>query len=276
MDYAARMRFRQHLARSEADYRIGHVGSVEFFTSRCAFGDSSMVVSRFPIRGDRTGPDFVLVHGIGVSARSYGPTAVALAEHGDVYLVDLPGYGRSPRPRKGFGIADHARILGRFLEQTGLDHPVVVGHSMGTQVVVQLAADFPAEVDHIGLIAPVIHPEARSLPRAASLLLRDGLREPPLVTAMAVNDYLFRAGIPYMIEQTPHLMRAEVEKVARHVPAKTLVICGEDDVIVPVHWGRELADLFDHGWFVTVPGPHVAMFSAPELIARYLDEHAHR
>lgn len=270
------MSTRRHLARSEDQYRVGHVGEVDFFTSRCAFGDSSMVVSRFGLRGDRTGPDFVLVHGIGVSARSYGPTAVELAAHGDVYLVDLPGYGRSPRPDRDMTIADHARVLGQFLELKNLDHPVVVGHSMGTQVVVQLAADFPDQVDHIGLIAPVIFPDGRSLVRAAGLLLQDGLREPPLVTAMAMQDYLFRAGIGYMIQQTPHLIGAEIERLARDVSAETLLICGDRDPIVPLDWGRELAGLFERGRFVTVPGPHVAMFSAPELIAIYLDEHAHR
>lgn len=269
------MRIRQLLRRRVTE-RVGHIGEIEFFTTEFVGEDAAMVVSRFPIRADRTGPDFVLVHGIGVSSRTYGPTAAALAEHGDVYLVDLPGYGHAPRPSKDMTIAGHARVLGEFLEAVQLDHPVVVGHSMGTQVVAQLAADFPDQVDHIALIAPVIVPSARSLPKAAALLFRDGLREPPLVTAIAFNDYLFRAGIPYMIEQTPHLIGADLDGVAARVEAKTLVIAGERDPIVPQAWARELAARFRHGWFATVPGPHVSMFTAPERIAAILDEHAHR
>ena len=214
-----------------------------------------MVAYRFPGAADRDGPDFVLVHGIGVSARSYGPTAAALARHGDVHLVDLPGYGRSPRPDVDMGIGDHARVLGDYLADRDLDHPVLVGHSMGTQVVVQLAAEEPGLVDHIVLIAPVIAPEARSLRRAAGLLLRNGVREPPWVTLLAVNDYLFRAGIRYMAQQTPHLLGHEIERLAGRVQAKTLVICGENDPIVPLEWGRTLALAVPHGWFATVPGP---------------------
>jgi pimeloyl-ACP methyl ester carboxylesterase len=257
-------------------YRRRHVGTVDFFTSRYGHGDASMMVYRFGCTGERNGPDFVLVHGIGVSARSYGPTAAALAEHGDVYLVDLPGYGRSPRPDGDMSIADHARVVADFLADRQLDHPVLVGHSMGTQVVVEVAADFPDLLDHIALIAPVLDPDARKLLKAARLLARNGLREPPAVTLIAINDYLFRAGVGYMIQQTPHLLGMQLEDLTSRVSAKTLVICGERDPIVPLEWGRYLADSFAEGWFVTVPGPHATMFAAPELIAGHLDHHAHR
>ena len=266
----------RHTARDEVTYRGRHVGKVDYFTSRYSHGDTSMVVYRFGCVGERDGPDFVLVHGIGVSARSYGPTAAALAERGDVYLIDLPGYGRSPRPDRDLTIAGHAEVVGDFLTDRQLDHPVVVGHSMGTQVVVEMAAAYPDQLDHIALIAPVIVPSARSVPKVAGLFLRNAVKEPPWVSLIAINDYLFRAGVPYMLEQTPHLIGARMEETAARVDAKTLVICGEADPIVPLEWGRELAGRFEHGWFTTVPGPHATMFAAPETIAGKLDEHARR
>lgn len=271
------MATRRHLSRDEVTYRKKYVGTVEYHTSRTGFGDASMVAYRFDCQvPEKTGPDFVLVHGIGVSARSYGPTAVELANHGDVHLLDLPGYGRSPRPDRDISIADHARLVGQYLTDKKLDHPVVVGHSMGTQVVAEMAADFPDQVDHLVLIAPVVVPDARSLLKLAGLLLRDSLKEPPAVSLMAVYDYLFRAGVPYMIEQTPHLLGADMEAMAERVEAKTLVICGRDDPIVPLEWAIQLTARFRQGWFVTVPGPHATMFSAPDVIAGLIDTHAHR
>lgn len=268
---------RRHAPRDEVTYKKKYVGTVEYHTSRAGYGDASMVAYRFGCQvPEKTGPDFVLVHGIGVSARSYGPTAVELANHGDVHLLDLPGYGRSPRPSRDMTIEDHARIVGRYLIEKDLDHPVVVGHSMGTQVVAEMAADFPDQLDHIVLIAPVVVPDARSLPKVAGLLLRNGLKEPPQVSALAIYDYFFRAGVPYMIQQTPHLLGMEMEATAARVQAKTLVICGRDDPIVPLDWASQLTGRFQHGWFATVPGPHATMFAAPEKIAGLIDEHAHR
>ena len=198
----------------------------------------------------------------------------ALAARGEVHLLDLPGYGRSPRPDREFSIADHAATVARYLADRGLDHPVVVGHSMGTQVAAQLAADFPDLVDRVVLIGPVVVPTARSLPKLAGLLLRDGLREPLRVTALAVHDYLFRAGVPYMIEQTPHMMHADLDAIAERVDAKALVLRGSDDPVVPHDWAFRLSGRFRQGWYVTVPGPHASMFAAPERIAGLIDEHA--
>lgn len=271
------MSSRRHRSRDEVVYKGHYVGSVEYHTSRVGYGDASLVVYRFGCQvPEKTGPDFVLVHGIGVSARAYGPTAVELANHGDVYLIDLAGYGRSPRPDRDLTIAEHAGLVGRFLTDKQLDHPVVVGHSMGTQVVAEMAADFPEQVDHIVLIAPVVAPGARSIPKLAGLLLANGLKEPPSVAAMAVYDYLVRAGIPYMVQQTPHLLGVDLDELAKRITAKTLVICGADDPIVPTVWGAHLATEFQAGWYAAVPGPHATMFAAPAKIAALIDEHAHR
>lgn len=271
------MASRRHSSRTEVVYKRRYIGTVEYHTSRVGYGDASLVAYRFPCQvPQKSGPDFVLVHGIGVSAKSYGPTAVKLADYGEVHLVDLAGYGRSPRPGHDLTIADHAALLGRYLEDKQLDHPVVVGHSMGTQVVAQTAADFPDQLDHIVLIAPVVAPEARSLPKAVGLLMANGLKEPPIVSGMAIYDYFFRAGVPYMIQQTPHLLSADLESIAARVAAKTLVICGLDDPIVPLEWGQRLADAFRQSWFATVPGPHASMFAAPDAIVALVNEHAHR
>ncbi|MFT3877458.1 MAG: alpha/beta hydrolase [Propioniciclava sp.] len=271
------MSARRHVSREEVRYKRRYIGTVEYHTSRSGYDDASLVAYRFPCQvPQKSGPDFVLVHGIGVSARSYGPTAVELAKRGDVHLIDMAGYGRSPRPDRDLTIEDHAALIARYLKDKELDHPVVVGHSMGTQVVAELAAAHPEELDHIVLIAPVVVPSARELPKVAALLLANGLKEPPKVSAIAIYDYVVRAGIPYMIKQTPHVLGTDLEEIAGRVHAKTLVICGEDDPIVPVEWGRQLASEFREGWFATVPGPHATMFAAPEKVAALINEHAYR
>jgi pimeloyl-ACP methyl ester carboxylesterase len=266
---------RAHTELPESAFPARRIGPFTYHTSRHAFDGASMMAYRFP-GVDRTGPDFVLVHGIGVSARSYGPTAVALAAHGDVHLLDLPGYGHSPRPSRDLAVADHAAIVAEYVDRMELDHPVIVGHSMGTQVVAEMAALFPDHTDHIVLIAPVVVPAARSIAKAGLLLLKNAFREPPWVAVIAVHDYVFRAGFPYMAAQLPHLLGNDIEDVARRVRAKALVICGQDDPIVPLDWAAELTAAFPDGRMTVVPGPHATMFASPRIIADLIDEHAHR
>lgn len=259
-----------------ADRRVPVLRPVDMTTVRFTHGDLTMVVSRFARRSDDEGPDFVLVHGIGVSAKTFAPTAALLSARGTVHLIDMPGHGFSPRPRRDVGVADHAAVIAAYMEQNELDHPVVVGHSMGTQVAARLAFDRPDLVDHVVLIAPVLAPQVRSAGTALSLLIRDGLKEPPLVSLLAMSDYLFVSGPAFVLKQARHLLRTRIEDLAPGVEALTLVICGRDDPIVPLAWAREFASTFTRGEFVTVSGPHVAMVADPVAVADHIDEWAHR
>src|SRR3982751_3353809 len=102
--------------RSEASYRVRRWRGAEFYTSRQRHGDPTLIVKRFP-RRDYAVEDatFVLVHGIGVSSRYFQPLASELARRGRVFLVDLPGYGAAPNPRRDVSLADHAGVLAGFL-----------------------------------------------------------------------------------------------------------------------------------------------------------------
>ncbi len=266
---AGKVRRRIHHAVDEAAFAPKLVDGAVYHRSRQLVGeDVVLAVRRFERpEAPSGGPTFVLVHGLGVSSRSFGPTAAELARHGVVYLVDLAGYGDSPRPGHDMTIAEHAASLAVLIRALGLDRPVVVGHSMGSQVVTTLAAEHPDSLASLVVIAPVVWPDARSFWSAVRLLAIDGTREPLIVTLLAINDYLFRAGIPYMVEQTPHLIGAEIEKWIGRVQAPVLVMCGERDPIVPLEWGETIAEKAPDGRFVTVPGPHVAMFTHPDEVS---------
>ena len=176
-------------ARDEDTYPTRTINGATFFTSRREFDNLSIVVKRFPsMAADGDGPTYVLVHGIGVSSRYFQPAAAELAQRGTVYLVDLPGHGAAPDPGRHVTLADHARVLAQFLEAADLRTPVIVGHSMGAQVVSRLAVDSPEVADHIVLMAPTMPPSDRSFLRGFARLMHDGLREPLVVNVIVISD----------------------------------------------------------------------------------------
>lgn len=260
--------------RGEERYRVRRVRGASFSTSRQIHRDLAVVVKRFPSRATRTGRDFVLVHGIGVSSRYFQPLAAELARHGGVHLVDLPGFGAAPKPRREVTLDDHAAVLASFLERSTLDDPVLVGHSMGTQVVATLAEQHPEVASRIVLMAPTMQPELRTPARAIAALLRDSLREPPVVAGIAVTDYLLRCGIPYLFRQFPNLLDDPLEERMARVTARTLVVNGDRDPIVSEAWARRIAGLAPAGEFHEVHGPHVIMHTAPEMVAAHIVEFA--
>ena len=191
-----------------------------------------------------------------------------------LYLVDLPGYGAAPNPRRDVSIADHAAVLARFLAGSNLRNPVLVGHSMGSQVVSRLAVDSPEVADHVVLMAPTMPPAERSsLWPGAWRLVVDGLWNSPRANAIVLTDYFFRCGIPYFLQQCPHLLGDRIEERLPRISAKTLVVGGDHDLVVPVEWARTVASLVPGATFRTVKGPHLVMFSDPVGIAAAIEEH---
>src|ERR1700743_2428712 len=158
----ARMR-RGMSSRDESEYSKRFEGEPPYFTRRILYDDLAVVIRRFPAAETtpETNRPFVLVHGIGVSSRYFHPVAARLAKCGEVFLVDLPGYGSAPDPRRDVTIADHAAVLARYLTAEGIEAPILVGHSMGSQVVSQLSLEHPELTDRIVLLAPTMDPAAR-------------------------------------------------------------------------------------------------------------------
>ncbi|MEO5898823.1 MAG: alpha/beta fold hydrolase [Ilumatobacteraceae bacterium] len=88
-----------------------------------------------------TGPPLVLLHGLGLSSRSWEPVIPALAERFDVVAIDLPGFGRSAMlPRE---VEPHpaalAGAVADLLDEIGIDAAHTVGNSLGGWVALELA-----------------------------------------------------------------------------------------------------------------------------------------
>jgi pimeloyl-ACP methyl ester carboxylesterase len=226
------------VSRAESEYPTGTEGDATFFTQRILYGDLAVVIRRFPpVEGAPTdGRPFVLVHGIGVSSRYFHPSAAQLAKYGTVYLVDLPGYGSAPNPRRDVTISDHANVL----------------------------------------LAPTMDPAARGFWHATGRLMRDIItREPPAVNAIVSIDYFFRCGIPYFLRQTKHPLADRMEDRLPLLDVKALVVRGDRDCICPEQWTREVARLLKDGSYAEVAGPHVIMFTDPPRVAALIANHAH-
>jgi pimeloyl-ACP methyl ester carboxylesterase len=105
---------------------------------------------------------FVLVHGIGVSMAYFGPLVNKLSAKARVVSIDLPGFGDSSRPRETLTIVDYARIVGKVIKRLKLPTPILVGHSMGCQIITELDFQQPQLAQQLILIGPTVDPVRRS------------------------------------------------------------------------------------------------------------------
>jgi pimeloyl-ACP methyl ester carboxylesterase len=102
------------------------------------------------------GPAVVLLHGLGGFAQSWRHTIDALASRATVFALDLPGFGRSAKPRTIYRLGYFARALHGFLDAMGVGQASLVGHSLGGSVAVTYALTHPVRVERVALVAGLV------------------------------------------------------------------------------------------------------------------------
>jgi len=87
-------------------------------------------------------PPLIIVHGLRDHSHSFDDLAAALADRFHVYALDLRGHGDSETtPYYAFG--HFALDLHNLIRALRLPRPVLVGHSMGGEVVATFSGAFP-------------------------------------------------------------------------------------------------------------------------------------
>jgi pimeloyl-ACP methyl ester carboxylesterase len=102
--------------------------------------------------GPRQAPPLLLIHGSGASGASWGPVVGALAGRYHVIRVDLLGCGQSP-PAPSYDVPEQAGRVAVLLDDLGLRHLTVAGHSSGGYVATALAEQRPDLVGSLALIS---------------------------------------------------------------------------------------------------------------------------
>ncbi|WP_374602198.1 alpha/beta fold hydrolase [Arenimonas sp.] len=104
--------------------------------------------------GPRDAPVLVLVHGFTGSKENWLPLMRELSRTHRVIAVDLPGWGESDRlSGADYGPVAQAARLAAFIKALPQAPELVVGHSMGGQIVGLLAARHPETAPRIVLMS---------------------------------------------------------------------------------------------------------------------------
>jgi pimeloyl-ACP methyl ester carboxylesterase len=212
----------------------------------------------------------VLVHGIGASGRYYSRLVEELATTSTVHTVEMPGFGSTPTPDSTLDMADFAAVTCDALRAAGIGPAQWVGHSMGCQVVTEMALYAPDLVTSVVLLGPTINRGERHAVLQGLRLAQDCLREPPAVNWIVFTDYL-RAGPLWYLRTLPKMVRHRLEERIGKVQAPVTLVRGARDPIVPSGWLQELAAARPGAVLVELPRqPHVCMFTEPAQTAALL------
>jgi pimeloyl-ACP methyl ester carboxylesterase len=280
----------------------------------CVSADDGVQLS-VRVTGLGTGPTVLLCDGIGCDGYIWRYLRPWLEKHCHVVHFHYRGHGLSEIP------ADHATLT---LEQCGRDawsvldacnakDAILIGHSMGVQVVLEAAHQVPERTRAIVAVCGAFERPldtfqgsnmgARLLPLLSGAFFRwpERLREiwqramPTefaywLATATEINGRMIRREdfLPYlqhMARMDPVVFMRFLESVAVHsarpwlpdLAMPVLVVAGQRDHFTPMACSQEMANLLPDAEFCQVPGgSHTAPLELPELIELRLEAFARR
>ena len=105
------------------------------------------------------GRPILMIHGLG--GHLHQMRRPLMEEFGDGFrliAMDRPGSGYSTRATGLDGrLSEQAGIVIRFIEELGLEKPLLVGHSLGGAIALAVALDHPEAISGLALISPLTH-----------------------------------------------------------------------------------------------------------------------
>jgi pimeloyl-ACP methyl ester carboxylesterase len=109
-------------------------------------------------RGDPSGVPTLLLHGITDSWRSFELALPRLPTSIHAFALSQRGHGGSDRPGSGYELLNFAEDVASFMDAMKLERALIAGHSMGSQIALRFALDFPERVLGLALIGSFFSP----------------------------------------------------------------------------------------------------------------------
>ncbi|RFC64967.1 alpha/beta fold hydrolase [Fulvimarina endophytica] len=249
------------------------------------------------------GPDLLLIHGTGASTHSFRDIAPILAESHRVIMADCPGLGFTSRPSRPLTLQTMASMHAEMLAKLGAAPKVVVGHSAGAVIAIEMALDGRIAPELLvslnGALLPFPGLAGRLFPKIAKVVYRN-----PIVPRFFAYRAKSESAVSGLLDGTGSVLSPEGKALYarlfqdRHHVAGTLsmmshwdldrfsgrldrltipllLLTGDRDKAIPPSVSHRVADRVRNGRVVVLDGlGHLAHEEAPERVAGIIAEEA--
>ncbi len=231
--------------------------------------------------GKKDGKVILWLHGGGVGAMVYRKHLEMLGAKFKVMAPDLPGFGKSDLPDEVWGLGDYAEFLEGFLKSLRINRVVVVGHSLGGGVAVNLAV-------RSRLVARLVLGDAVGIPPKLSEwelavwgLKKTGrqlrVRKNKMFVWLIIKSFLgnmvkLNRRLPQLREMVEKCVYEDYTRVIREVKVPTLILWGSKDELFPIEYAMRFNKLIKGSKLVVFDGDHDQVMFEVERCGGLIEE----
>lgn len=223
------------------------------------------------------GKNLILLHGWGMDVSSFWPMVDFLKENFTLWLIDLPGFGKSSLLQKILTISDYAKIIAEFIKKNHIEKPVIFGHSYGGKVATKLVRLYPKLIDKLILEASstikldknLIQILAFPLAKLGHFILPDifhfRTKFRQKLYKKLESDYADSGAMKEIfLSSIDEDLTSDLPKIKK----ETLLIWGEKDRAIPLKYGKKIYQLIENSKMVVLEDcGHFPHITNPERVA---------
>ena len=240
------------------------------------------LINYFYYPGNSEKPALVFLHGWRSEGAVWYNSVKLLKESadvGDIYCLDLPGFGASPAGQ-ALKLDDYCSTVSGFLDKLGLRRAILIGHSFGGRIAIKLAGTDAKRLVKIVLVdsAGLIHNKLwKSLISAVAKLAKP-IFWPKFMRPIRSKIYWLMGAEDYVA--TPQLNKTFVQVIGEdlapyleRIALPTLIIWGENDFETPIDDAKFMAKRIPGAELKTIKNAgHLSFLDQPEKFISYLKD----
>ncbi|MBI2018634.1 alpha/beta hydrolase [Candidatus Daviesbacteria bacterium] len=227
-----------------------------------------------------TGKNLILLHGWGLDSSTFWPSVDLLKDNLTLWILDLPGFGRSDIPKKAFNTKDYAQIIADFIRKKKISKPTLLGHSFGGKISIRFANLYPNLMDKLILVGSAglkrdhsfANTIAYPLAKIVHYLIPDIFNIKTIIRKKFYkkieSDYE-NAGV--MKDTLLKTLKEDLTDNLKKVGNETLLIWGDADRAVPLKYGKRMYRLLPNSKLIIMEEQgHFLHVHDPERFANYV------
>ncbi len=233
----------------------------------------------------------VLVHGLGASANRWEFVIPHFEKNYRVIVPDLIGFGYSDKPLVDYTTDFFSEFLKKFLEKLNIKNPVLIGSSLGGQIIAEYTLNNNNAVKKLVLISPsgvmkhstpaldayvmaALYPNQEAAKNAFEMMSGSSKNiDPKIVEGFVKRMRLPNAKMAFM-STLLGLKNSQIltEKLSS-ITVPTMVVWGELDPVIPVKYADSIVSTIKDCRFYRMDGcGHTPCVEVPETFVKIVME----